>query len=64
LINDKDIDYLCYVDPDNNSPLYVIFVLSGTKELSNLYLKDFEKLVQSFIWIRNKVDIEDDSKQQ
>ena len=50
-INSTSIDYLCYIDPGESSPLYVIFVLSGPKELSGTYLADFKKLIQSFTWL-------------
>jgi hypothetical protein len=46
-------DYVCYLDPstDTQLPLYLIFVLSGTKELAPKFEDDFATLVNSFQWI-------------
>jgi hypothetical protein len=48
---DKTIDYVCYVDPDKNCPLFLAFVLHGPKEVSPKYEKDFISLVKSFFWM-------------
>lgn len=55
LLDDKVIDYLCYIDPKENVPVYVIFVLSGPKELCGEYLNDFQTVIQSFTWITDRV---------
>jgi hypothetical protein len=55
LINDKTTDYVCFVDPDKKSPLYLVFVLHGPKEESPKYEKDFLSLVKSFIWLAGDV---------
>ena len=46
-------DYVCYLEPDPapESPLYLIFVLSGPEETAHNYQADFIKLVQSFQWL-------------
>ena len=46
-------DFLCYLEPDPapDSPLYLIFVLSGPKETAHNYQADFVKLVRSFEWL-------------
>jgi len=51
LIDDKTLDYVCFVDPDKSSPLYLVFVLHGPKEESPRYEKDFVSLVKSFFWM-------------
>jgi hypothetical protein len=55
LIDDKTIDYVCFVDPDKNSPLYLVFVLHGAKEESPKYEKDFISLIKSFFWLTGDV---------
>ncbi|MDR3564780.1 MAG: hypothetical protein P4N59_25575 [Negativicutes bacterium] len=50
LIDNRDVDYLCYVDPGEEWPAYVIFVLSGPTGVSPGYLGDFQALVRSFQW--------------
>ena len=52
---DKTIDYVCYVDPDKNCPLFLAFVLHGPKEVSPKYEKDFISLVKSFFWMTGDV---------
>lgn len=52
-IGDKIIDYVCFLDPGVSSPLYVVFVLHGPKEISPQYEKDFISLVKSFTWMGN-----------
>lgn len=55
LINDNQIDYLCYIDPAFASPNYVIFVLTGPKESCDNYLATFQDLLESFRWLNLKV---------
>ena len=50
LIDNMDRDYLCYIDLGQDWPFYVIFVLSGPKDVSPAYLNDFGNLVRSFQW--------------
>jgi hypothetical protein len=57
LIEDKTIDYVCFVDPDKNSPLYLVFVLHGPKEESPKYEKDFLSLVKSFFWMGGDIKV-------
>jgi hypothetical protein len=53
--DDKTIDYVCLLDPDKDSPLYLVFVLNGPKEESPKYEKDFLSLIRSFSWLGGKV---------
>jgi hypothetical protein len=54
VVEDKTIDYVCFLDPDKKSALYVVFVLHGPKELSHNYEKDFIALIKSFSWLGGK----------
>lgn len=51
IIDDKKADYVCFLDPGKDSPLYLIFVLHGPKEESAKYEKDFVSLVKSLLWM-------------
>jgi len=46
----KTVDYVCFLDPDKDSPLYLIFVLHGPKNVSHNYEKDFLSLIRSLKW--------------
>lgn len=52
-------DYVCYLDPstDTQLPVYLIFVLSGTKELAPKYKDDFVELVKSFQWFNLEISL-------
>ncbi len=56
VIDDKTTDYLCYIDPDKNSPLFLVFVLHGPKEESPKHEKDFLSLVKSFSWMTGNAE--------
>ncbi len=43
LIDDNLRDYLCYIDPDEASPNFLIFVLSGPKDITVKYEDSFKK---------------------
>lgn len=51
VIEDKTVDYVCFLDPDKKSKLYLVFVLHGPKEVSPDYEKDFITLIKSFTWL-------------
>ena len=51
VIDDKTADYVCFLDPGKDSPLYLIFVLHGPKEESAKYETDFVSLVKSLRWM-------------
>jgi hypothetical protein len=53
--DEKTIDYVCFLDPDKDSPLYLVFVLNGPKEESPKYEKDFLSLIGSFFWLGGNV---------
>lgn len=49
-------EYLCYVDPSKESPVYIIFVLSGRKDISIKHETTFINLINSFSWIASNVN--------
>lgn len=51
VIDDKTMDYVCFVDPDKDSPLYVIFVLHGPKQESPKHVEAFLSLIKTFRWL-------------
>lgn len=51
IINDNQVDYLCYLDPGDKYNQYVIFVLTGPKGMAEKALDEFIPLLQSFIWL-------------
>ncbi len=51
IIEDKTIDYVCFLDPGEKSQLYVVFVLHGPREESPKYEQDFIRLIKSFRWL-------------
>jgi len=52
--DDKTTDYVCFLDPDEDSPLYMVLVLNGPKEETPKYEKDFLSLIRSFSWLGGK----------
>jgi hypothetical protein len=50
IYDEKTIDYVCFLDPHKDSPLFLVFVLNGPKEESPKYEKDFLALIKSFFW--------------
>lgn len=52
LINQDQVDYLCYIDPAPASPYYVIMILTGPKGECDNYLDNFLYLVRSFKWLK------------
>jgi hypothetical protein len=52
VINQDQVDYLCYIDPGPDSPYYAIFVITGPKGECDKYLNDFLSLLRSFKWLR------------
>jgi len=59
VIDDKTTDYVCFLDPGKELPLYVALVLHGPKEVSPKYEKDFLALIKSFHWLTTNVLIKD-----
>jgi hypothetical protein len=55
IINDKTTDYVCFLDPSEDSPWYLVFVLHGPKDESPKYEKDFLSLIKSFSWMGGHV---------
>ena len=53
--DEKTIDYVCFLDPDKDSPLYLVFVLNGPKEDSPKYEQDFLSLIRSLSWLGGNV---------
>jgi hypothetical protein len=53
--DEKTIDYVCILDPNKDSPFYLVFVLNGPKEESPKYEKDFLSLIRSFSWLGGNV---------
>jgi hypothetical protein len=51
IIEDKTVDYVCFLDPGKGSQLYVVFVLHGPGDTTPHYQEDFVKLVKSFAWL-------------
>jgi hypothetical protein len=51
LMDDKIVDYVCYIDPYKESPMHLVFVLHGPKEESKKFEKDFASLIKSFSWM-------------
>lgn len=51
VIDDKTIDYVCFLDPDKDSPLYVVFVLHGPKQESPKHVEAFRSLIKTFRWL-------------
>lgn len=58
IIDDKTCDYLCYILPDKDSSVYLIFVLTVKKEVCNKYLDSFNELLKSFTWIGQDVKVQ------
>ena len=59
IIDDKFVDYLCYLDPGKDSSAYLIFVLNGKKKISKKYKKDFIKIIKSFFWLGQNVILQE-----
>lgn len=53
--DENTIDYVCILDPNKDSPFYLVFVLNGPKEESPQYEKDFLSLIRSFSWLGGNV---------
>jgi hypothetical protein len=51
VIDNKTADYVCFLDPGKDSPLYLVFVLHGPKGESAKYETDFVSLVNSLRWM-------------
>jgi hypothetical protein len=50
LINNDQIDYLCYIDTNEQSSIFAVLVLTAPSELAEKYREDFVYLVRSFSW--------------
>ncbi len=50
LMNDKDTDFLFYIDPGEKLNLFTLLVLSGPKKKCEQYTNDFVNLIKSFVW--------------
>ena len=50
----KHINYLCYVDPGPNEPYYLVFTLSGAKEICDNNKEIFIFLLKSFWWMGSR----------
>lgn len=57
MIDNKTSDYICYLDPNDGSSVYVAFVLNGPKGISEKYLNDFQEAIKSFLWITDRVQV-------
>jgi hypothetical protein len=55
VIEKKYCDYLVYIDPDEESTVYVLFVLSNEMNQCDSHLETFSKLLESFYWIGQDV---------
>lgn len=55
VIDQNQVDYLCYIDPGPATPYYVIFVLTGPNGECEKYLNDFLALIRSFKWLNMTV---------
>lgn len=51
-------DYCVYIDPGKEVPLYLIFVLSGKKEIVKQEKETFISLIKSFKWLTTDVILE------
>jgi hypothetical protein len=51
IYDEKTTDYVCFLDPDKNSPLYLVFVLHGPNDVSPKYEMDFLSLIGSLHWL-------------
>ncbi len=57
IINDDQIDYLCYIDPGEKFPLYAILVLTASRDLAEKNRDVFLYLVRSFFWM-GEIEVE------
>ncbi|MDT8900701.1 hypothetical protein [Anaeroselena agilis] len=52
IINDNQIDFLCYIDPGEKWNNYVILALTAPRDLAEKNCDVFISLVRSFLWVR------------